>query len=80
MMQKGKINSDVIPPRMVFHGWNKVAFEAGIAVHELRKMQEKFRAMQEYKTADRLRAIADELNYALEYVGVEFVPFAKEEG
>ena len=80
MMQKGKINSVIMPPGMLYCGWNMVAFEAGSAVHELRKMQEEFRAKKEYETADRLREMADDLNYALEYVGVEFVPFAKEEG
>ncbi len=76
----GRINSEVIPPAMLFHGWNMLGHNAGYVAARLREMQEEMRAELRYDLSDRLRDLHQKLNDALSYVGIQYVDLPPDDG
>ena len=70
-MVRGKINTDTMTPEMCLLGWNMVANKAGSAA-TIRKHQQAARDRGDFASSESLREVAQDLDRALEYVGVKF--------
>lgn len=68
----GRINSEAIPPKMCFLGWNGLAYQTGYVAARLRELQEEMRAEKRYDISDRLRGLHILLDNALGYMGVYY--------
>lgn len=74
MIDRGRINSDVLSSFENYRGVNKLALSVGHSSHRLTALWEQARDDKDWAKADELRAIRADLDDALEYLGIVYTP------